>query len=79
MTRQFICMEFWGDGDPFFGGKADDRVLATDGTFRRSYDFSVGCAQRATFATAELAIAAGRAAPRRDGGLLSGLVDITGI
>lgn len=42
-TRRFWCsrglsepaslmvIEYWGDGDPAFGGSADDRVLGPDG------------------------------------------------
>lgn len=29
----YICMEFYGDGDPFFGGEADDRPLGINGRF----------------------------------------------
>lgn len=70
----FVCVEFWGNGDPFFGGQADDRTLMADGggfyvpprTGRRDY-------RPALFTSREDAIAAGERAPnRRKGGLIAG-------
>jgi hypothetical protein len=31
--KQWICLEFHGTGDPYFGGSADDRPLGADGKF----------------------------------------------
>ena len=31
--QRWICMEFHGTGDPYFGGSADDRVLGRNGAF----------------------------------------------
>ena len=66
-TLVFIAIEFWGTGDPMFGGQADDRTLSTSGKFERA----VGRANRATFPTREAAQAAADAAPKRDGGKVS--------
>ena len=67
-TPRFIAVEFFGKGDPFFGGTADDRPLLKDGRFAshpRPEDI-------AEFLTKEAALEAARKAPnRREGGLLS--------
>lgn len=58
----FTACEFWGRGDPFFGGSADDRDLLVDGSFATGgYHVS----QVARFATAEEARAAAEKAPNR--------------
>lgn len=61
-------VEFFGKGDPFFGGGADDRPLGKDGSFL------TGCyhtSKIAQFDTKEEALAAAERAPnRRKGGLL---------
>lgn len=31
--KQWICLEFHGTGDRYFGGAADDRPLGADGSF----------------------------------------------
>jgi hypothetical protein len=31
LPKKMIVIEFCGDGDPFFGGSADDRPLGVDG------------------------------------------------
>jgi len=71
--NRYMAMEFWGKGDPMFGGRADDRVLGKSGQFLR------GCYTRddiATFGTREQAQAAADAAPnRRADALLSILED----
>lgn len=33
MSNYFIVMEFWGNGDPMFGGAGDDRVLGKAGSY----------------------------------------------
>lgn len=62
----WIAMEFWGKGDPFFGGSADDRPLGKVGEFLR------GCyvwSDVAEFGTREAAESAAVAATnRREGG-----------
>lgn len=64
----WICVEFYGEGDAFFGGKADDRALGVDGSFLTK---SYGRHEVARFPSREAALAAGDAAPnRRTGGLL---------
>lgn len=65
---KFECWEFFGNGDPMFGGYADDRVLYTvDGGLK----FLRGCdaygRTKATFATEDEALAAGRDATERKG------------
>ena len=65
---RFIAVEFFGKGDPFFGGTADDRPLLKSGLFAshpRREDI-------AEFPTQDAALEAARRAPnRREGGLLS--------
>ena len=67
--EQYECIEFFGHGDPFFGGAADDRPLGKDGRFL------TGCYHRsqvAAFPTRQHAWMAGSNAPnRRKGGVLS--------
>lgn len=67
--ERFEVIEFWGKGDPFFGGTADDRPLGKTGSFLTGgYAFSAV----ATFDTREAAQAAADAAPnRRAGGRIS--------
>jgi hypothetical protein len=67
-TPRFIAVEFFGRGDPFFGGTADDRPLLNNGRFashpRRK--------EVAEFPTKDAALKAARKAPnRREGGLLT--------
>ncbi len=33
----YEVIEFYGTGDPYFGGRADDRPLCIDGQFSRMY------------------------------------------
>lgn len=64
----FIAAEFYGRGDAFFGGKADDRVLDKDGSFRSACPRD----QVQEFASKAAALAAAElASNRRAGGLLS--------
>lgn len=67
----FKCWEFKGNGDPFFGGSADDRILhrLPDGSlkFVRGCDRMALNAVHATFDTKESALAAGRGATERNG------------
>lgn len=64
-----VC-EFFGTGDAYFGGSADDRPLGKSGQFLRGcYSLS----DIARFATREEADAAGRAAPQRKGSLVSAI------
>ncbi len=61
----FEVTEFFGSGDPMFGGAADDRPLGNNGQFLR------GCfpwSDVAQFATREQAQAAADAAEQRPGG-----------
>jgi len=65
---RFVCFEFHGRGDPFFGGSADDRILLTDGSFGHSS----AAAKAARFETLAEAGEAGRhASNRRVGALIS--------
>lgn len=57
----FIAMEFWGKGDPMFGGEADDRPLGKNGQFLRR----APRAEVAEFPTKESALAAAAVASRR--------------
>lgn len=68
-TGRYCCYEYFGDGDPMFGGAADDRTLGKDGRFlTRSHTWK----DHATFATAAEAKSAGERAPnKREGGLIS--------
>lgn len=66
--RCFEAWEFFGNGDPMFGGAADDRVLyEVDGGF----NFLRGCdaygKKRAKFSCKETALAAGYRASARKG------------
>ncbi len=46
-----LVIEYCGDGDPFFGGDADDRALRTDGKFHKPHQ----CNKAAIFTTIEQA------------------------
>lgn len=66
---RFEVMEFYGDGDPMFGGTADDRMLCTDGLFYRSAETHPPVAR---FPDRDTALASGNdAANKRDGALIS--------
>ena len=68
----FVCMEFYGQGDPFFGGSADDRTLLTDGCFgHRS-----GRNPPARFVDAKTALEAGRKAVNRRGSALLSAIEM---
>jgi len=68
-TLVWTVTEFWGDGDPMFGGRARDLSLGQDGAFGWN-----SWSTTATFATREAALAAGEVAPnRRAGGLLAAM------
>lgn len=69
MGGRWICIEFWGNGDPFFGGSGRDLALGTKGAFLEG---SYSRADVAHFDSKEEALAAGERAPnRRPGGKLS--------
>lgn len=69
MSKQFFCVEYWGRGDPFFGGNAEDRTLGRSGLFLTG---SHGPGEVAAFDSAQAAQDAGEAAAnRRPGGLIS--------
>ncbi|MBX3699346.1 MAG: hypothetical protein KF811_16185 [Dokdonella sp.] len=69
---RFVCMEFCGQGDPFFGGSADDRTLLTDGRFgHRS-----GRNPPARFVDAKTALEAGRKAVNRRGSALLSAIEM---
>ena len=67
---RFVCMEFFGQGDPFFGGNAEDRILLTDGRFGHS----AASNPAARFVDSNAALEAGRRADnRRDSALISAI------
>ena len=75
---KFEVWEFYGNGDPMFGGTADDRILYKVGD---TFQFLRGCdacyrkdIERAKFDSEEAAKAAGVAASTRRGGLISAMV-----
>lgn len=71
----YECWEFYGTGDQFFGGNADDRVLhSVNGTpkFVRSCEVQRLGAVRMAFDSQEEAETAGIAATERRG-LISGM------
>lgn len=53
-------MEFWGNGDPFFGGSADDRPLGKAGEFLRGVYVWTEVAEFETREAAEAAAAQAR-------------------
>jgi hypothetical protein len=62
----YYVMEFWGKGDRYFGGQADDRPLGKDGTFLSGcYQWHKEVAFFETQTAAE--IAAGKALKRKGG------------
>lgn len=61
----FTVAEFYGRGDPYFGGTADDRPLGTAGTF---LDGCYHLGEVARFDTRDAAQQAADAAPQRSGG-----------
>lgn len=66
-----IVIEYWGDGDPAFGGSADDRTLAPDGQIHtRETSLKTGAAE---FRTLEEAHEACKAIPNRRPGSLLGV------
>ena len=69
-TRKFIVIEFFGRGDPFFGGAADDRTLCTDGVFRSTGTYRREDVARFDSQAAALEFALG-ASNTRAGGLVS--------
>lgn len=62
----WIAVEFWGKGDPFFGGSADDRPLGKLGVFLRGTYHRSDVAEFETREAAEAG--AERAANPRAGG-----------
>lgn len=68
-VQLYTVIEFYGRGDPFFGGNASDRPLGRDGRF---IEGSYLRSEVARFETEGAARTAGEAAPnRRQGGLIS--------
>lgn len=65
-----IVAEYHGSGDPFFGGKADDRVLGECGTILPPASNKLA----AVFATIEAAAEAARKIPNRRPGSRLGVV-----
>lgn len=61
--------EYWGKGDPMFGGSADDRPLCVCGQFKPSGTYRLS--DVAIIKTQEAAKAAADAATKRPGGLVS--------
>jgi len=68
----FGLIEFHGDGDPAFGGNADDRAILTTG--RVAERTRLGQPPAAEFADLESALAAAQAIPNRRPGSILGLV-----
>lgn len=69
LPLSMIVIEFWGNGDPAFGGSADDWVLGQSGSLFRN-TFSAQDAV-AVFDTIEAAHAAALRIPnRREGSIL---------
>jgi len=62
LPKEIIVVEFYGTGDPFFGGNADDRPLGINGRFLTAKEQSQARVPTAKFSTIEEAVAAGRAA-----------------
>jgi hypothetical protein len=56
-------IEYFGDGDPFFGGNADDRMLLNDGSIQTGHPRRQ--AEPASFQTLEEAIEAARKVSNR--------------
>jgi hypothetical protein len=64
-------IEFWGDGDGYFGGSSDDRPLMRQGHIRRDIRESYQDLGVANFATIEAAHEAAKLIPnRREGSIL---------
>ncbi len=70
--KWFHIVEFYGDGDPFFGGTADDRPLGVSGRFLSKEESHLE--ESAVFFRLEEAVAAGRAASNIRPGSLIGLI-----
>lgn len=69
--RSMIVMEFLGDGDPFFGGTADDRPLGVSGRIVWPNGPQSEREEIAHFSTIEAAHAAVQQVPNlRNGGVL---------
>lgn len=69
LPRSMIVAEYHGTGDPFFGGRADDRVLGPCGAI-----LPPGGGKAAVFATIEDAEVAAKAIPNRRPGSTLGVV-----
>jgi hypothetical protein len=63
----WVVTEFWGTGDPMFGGQADDRSLGWNGEFLRGSYYTSAVAE---FSSHEAAMAAGKRAAAREGSKL---------
>jgi hypothetical protein len=71
LPESMIVVEFWGDGDPFFGGKADDRSLGINGSILAR---GTKRAVPAVFATLEHAHEAAKRIPNRRAGSVLGVM-----
>ncbi|TAL80705.1 MAG: hypothetical protein EPN77_19395 [Candidimonas sp.] len=69
--KSVIVIEYFGDGDPHYGGAADDRALGVDGKILLS---SSSSAPAATFATVEDAHLAAVAIPNRRANSILGVI-----
>jgi len=68
LPTSMTVIEYWGDGDPFFGGQADDRSLGKSGSILPR---PTNHADVAVFATIEEAHEAAKKIPnRREGSIL---------
>lgn len=75
LPLDMIIIEYQGTGDPFFGGRADDRPMLANGEIRHpgpdgrfSYEY-----QCAVFGSIEEAHAAAKTIPNRRAGSLLGV------
>lgn len=71
-THKIIIIEFFGRGDPFFGGSADDRTLCADGVFRSTGHYRPDQVARFETKAEALEFALG-ASNLRAGGLVSAM------
>lgn len=69
LPKSMIVIEYHGDGDPAFGGSADDRALGTEGEILPR----CGIGQRAVFLTIEDAHQAAKVISNRRPGSVLGV------
>lgn len=75
-THKIIIMEFFGRGDPFFGGSADDRTLCADGVFRSTGHYRPDQVARFETKAEALEFALG-ASNARPGGIISPMTEVS--